>query len=71
MSEPTEMGVAFQRAEREREEHRRQRPVYHCDFYGYPPGANIDDAFVQVYPCCGGPYSERPYGHYANCEGLT
>lgn len=40
--------------------------VRHCDFYRYTPGS--DDAYAWVHPCCGGPWGERPYGHYADCD---
>lgn len=26
-----------------------------------------DDDYEWVHPCCGGPWSERPEGHYADC----
>jgi hypothetical protein len=43
-------------------------PVRHCDFYRYTPGSDDSDAYVWVHPCCGGPWGERPYGHYADCD---
>lgn len=41
--------------------------VRHCDFYRYTPGSDDSDAYVWVHSCCGGPWEERPYGHYAYC----
>ena len=43
-------------------------PVRHCDFYRYCASAIDDpDAYAWVHACCGGPWEERPYGHYAGC----
>lgn len=43
--------------------------VRHHAFYDYPP---IDrDDYAWVHPCCGGPWVERPYGHYADCPAGT
>jgi len=43
-------------------------PVRHCDFYRYCASAVDDpDAYVWVHSCCGGPWEERSYGHYAGC----
>lgn len=39
--------------------------IRHCDFYSYEPES--DDDYEWVHPCCGGPWSERPEGHYADC----
>lgn len=42
--------------------------VRHCDFYRYCASTVDDpDAYAWVHPCCGGPWEERPYGHYASC----
>lgn len=54
-------------------ENEMSNPMRHCDFYRYCASAIDDpDAYVWVHPCCGGPWEERPYGHYASCpEGLN
>lgn len=39
--------------------------VRYCDFYGVTP--ETGDDYEKVWPCCGGPYAERPQGHYADC----
>lgn len=44
---------------------RRTKPVRYCDFYDIAP--TDDDDYAPVWPCCGGPYDERPGGHYADC----
>jgi hypothetical protein len=37
-----------------------------CDYHDLAP--TDDDDYELVWPCCGGPYFERPYGHYADCS---
>ena len=46
--------------------------VRHCDFYRYCASrADDPDAYAWVHSCCGGPWEERPYGHYAGCTYAT
>lgn len=44
-----------------------EQRVRHCDFYSYTPDADDYDAWEWVHSCCGGPWLERPFGHYADC----
>jgi hypothetical protein len=41
--------------------------VRHHDFYDYTPESDDPDAWAWVQDCCGGPWEERPHGHYAGC----
>lgn len=39
--------------------------VTYCDYYHILP--TTEHTRELVWSCCGGPYVERPYGHYADC----
>lgn len=44
-----------------------EKRVRHCDFYHYTPAAFDYEGWDWVHSCCGGPWIERPFGHYADC----